>query len=209
MERAYGERVVVFDLDGTLIDSSKALLAAHDVAWRDAGRLRPPDGAILDLIGLPLIDTMKRLDPGCDAATLAASYADAYTTTSAAHEVLFPGMLELLERPFRAAVATGKSQRGADRAVAHHGLTARFEVVFGGDAVPRPKPNPDLLHAIMRETDSTNLLMIGDTTYDLEMAHVAGVPAVGVSWGHHSVDRLEQWAPVVHTVDELTQFLFP
>jgi len=118
-------------------------------------------------------------------------------------------MAELLARPFRAAVATGKSQRGAERAVNQHGLTDRFEIVLGGNSVPRPKPNPDLLHAIMTatETGAEDLVMIGDTTYDLEMAHAAGVKAIGVAWGHHSVDRLRAWAPVVESVEELGRVL--
>ena len=85
------------------------------------------------------------------------------------------------------------------------GLTERFEIVLGGDSVPRPKPNPDLLQAIMTATATGNedLVMIGDTTYDLEMAHAAGVKAIGVSWGHHAVERLREWAPVVDSVEEL------
>ena len=104
-------------------------------------------------------------------------------------------------------MATGKSQRGADRCVNHHGLGERFEIVLGSNSVPRPKPNPDLLHAIMEATGTKDLVMIGDTTYDLEMAHRAGGRAIGGSWGHHSVQRLRQWAPGVDSVDELGQLL--
>ena len=75
-------------------------------------------------------------------------------------------MKELLAKPFRAAVATGKSQRGANRAVNHHGFSDRFEMVLGGNSVPRPKPNPDMLWAIMEGTGTQDLVMIGDTTYD-------------------------------------------
>ena len=78
-------------------------------------------------------------------------------------------------------MATGKSQRGADRVVSQMGLTERFDVVLGGDSVPRPKPNPDLLQAIMTATATTgeDLVMIGDTTYDLEMARAAGTSPRG------------------------------
>jgi phosphoglycolate phosphatase len=97
---------------------------------------------------------------------------------STQHEYLFDGITELLARPFRAAVATGKSQRGADRAVHQHGLVDRFEIVLGGNSLPRPKPNPDLLYAIMEATGTKDLVMVGDTTYDLEMAHSAKVKAM-------------------------------
>jgi len=199
--------LVVFDLDGTLIDSSRALLEAHEVAWTSFGLKRPPDREILDLIGLPLLHTMRTLAPDQDPAPLAEAYSRAYVDTSARYERLFDGMTELLASPFRAAVATGKSQNGAERAVQRHGLTQRFEIILGGNSVPRPKPNPDLLHAIMEACGTKDLVMIGDTTYDLEMAHAAGVRGIGVSWGHHSVERLLQWAPVVDSVEELRQAL--
>lgn len=199
--------LVVFDLDGTVVDSTQALLKAHEVAWASVGLERPPDEDILELIGLPLVHTMRTLAPEQDPATLAAAYSRAYVEMSRQHERLFDGMAELLARPFRAAVATGKSQRGAERAVNQHGLESCFEVVLGADSVPRPKPNPDLLHAIMTATGTEDLLMVGDTTYDLEMAQAAGVKAIGVAWGHHSIERLREWAPVVDSVEDLGRLL--
>lgn len=199
--------LVVFDLDGTVIDSSRALLQAHAVAWAGMGLQCPPDEAILELVGLPLVHTMGTLGPDEDPQALAEAYSRAYVETSARYECLFDGMAELLARPFRAAVATGKSQRGAERAVKQHGLDDRFEVVLGGNSVPRAKPHPDMLQAIMEATGTDDVVMIGDTTYDLEMAHAAGVKAIGVSWGHHAAERLRPWAPVVHSVEELGRFL--
>ena len=199
--------LVVFDLDGTLIDSATALLGAHDVAWTQLGLPRPSDEAILELIGLSLVDTMRILAPDQDPEPLVRVYSEAYVAASTQLERLFTGITELLARPFPAAVATGKSQRGADRAVAQHGLADRFEIVLGGDSVPRPKPAPDLLHAIMEATGTEDLVMVGDTTFDLEMAQSAGVAGIGVAWGHHPVDRLRPLAPVAASVDELGQWL--
>ena len=199
--------LVVFDLDGTVVDSSRALLEAHSAAFASAGLVRPPDAKILELIGLPLLDTMRTLAPGQDAEAMAEAYSLAYVEAATQHERLFDGMKELLARPFRAAVATGKSQRGADRTVKHHGLADRFEIVLGGNSVARPKPNPDMLYAIMEATGTRELVMIGDTTYDLAMARAAGVQAIGVSWGHHAVDRLQPLAPVVDSVEALAEML--
>ena len=201
--------LVVFDLDGTVVDSTRALLAAHEAAWASVGLPRPADETILELIGLPLIETMRILDPEQDPEALAAAYSSTYAEVAPRYERLFDGMAELLARPFRAAVATGKSQRGADGVVKQLGLEGRFEAVRGGDSVPRPKPNPDLLEAILAETAASRseLVMIGDTTYDLEMAKAAEVRAIGVSWGHHSVERLRTWAPVVDSVEELGRIL--
>jgi len=200
--------LVVFDLDGTVVDSTRVLLESHAAAWASVGRPCPPAEAILELIGLPLIDTMQKLDPTQDAEHLAEVYSKAYVE-GAHHEKLFDGIAELLAKPFRSAVATGKSQRGAERVVKQFGFEGRFEIVLGGDSVPRAKPFPDMLEAIMKATGTTasELVMIGDTTYDLEMAHAAGVKGIGVSWGHHTTDRLRKWAPVVDTVGELQQML--
>ena len=201
--------LVVFDLDGTVVDSTQALLDSHDAAFASVGLERPSDEAILELIGLPLLHIMEVLAPGQDPAAMSEIYSQAYVRVAPQCERLFDGMSELLARPFRAAVATGKSQRGADRVVRQFGLGERFEVVLGGDSVPRPKPNPDLLHAIMEATETVpeDLVMIGDTTYDLEMAHGAGVKAIGVSWGHHSTERLREWAPVVDSMADLVRQL--
>jgi len=199
--------LVVFDLDGTVVDSTQALLKAQEAAWESVGRPCPPHEEILELIGLPLTHIMRTLAPDEDPEALGEAYSRAYVETANRYECLFDGMKELLARPFPAAVATGKSQRGAERTLNRHGLGNRFEIVLGGNSVPNPKPHPDLLHTIMEATGDKDLVMIGDTTYDLEMAHAAGVKAIGVSWGHHTVERLEKWAPVVHSVEELGRLL--
>ena len=199
--------LVVFDLDGTLVDSSGALLEAHDVAWAQFGLERPSDEAILELIGLPLQQVLKTLAPDHDPQPIAEAYSRAYAAAAGRHERLFDGMDALLAKDFRAAVATGKSQRGAERTVARHGLEERFEIVLGADPSRQPKPHPHLLEIIRDETGESDLVMIGDTTYDLEMAHRAGMRAIGVSWGHHDTPRLSKWAPVVDTVEELGRML--
>lgn len=198
--------LVVFDLDGTLIDSTRALLESHKAAWKSVGLKNPPKEDILSLTGLPLIEIMQKLGPDQDPMALAEVYSQAYVRASR-HECLFEGISDLLARPFRAAVATGKSQRGADRVVRQFGFENRFEVVLGGNSVSKPKPNPDLLFSIMKKTGTENIVMIGDTTYDLEMAHAAGVRGIGVSWGHHPPEILQKWAPVVNSVKELGEIL--
>ena len=198
--------LVVFDLDGTLIDSRKSILESHKAAWKSINAKCPPEEEILKLTGLPLLEIMQKLGPMYDARALAKVYSLNYVKATR-HERLFDGVTELLARKFRAAIATGKSQRGADRVVKHFGFEGRFEIILGGNSVPNPKPNPDLLYSIMESAGTRNLIMVGDTTYDLEMANAAGVRGVGVSWGHHPSELLEKWAPVVDTVDELMHHL--
>ena len=151
---------------------------------------------------MPLIEIMQKLGPEQDPVALAEVYSKTYVKATR-HERLFEGIIDLLARPFRAAVATGKSQRGADRVIKEFGFSDRFEVVLGGNSVSKPKPNPDLLFSIMEKTGTKDIVMIGDTTYDLEMAHAAGVKGIGVSWGHHTSEELRKWAPVVDSFEEL------
>ena len=198
--------IVVFDLDGTLIDSSKSILESHKAAWSSVGAKCPPENEILKLTGLPLIEIMQKLGPEYEAKGLAKVYSETYVKATK-YEQLFEGVTELLANSFRAAVATGKSQRGADRVIQHFGFENRFEVVLGGNSVPNPKPNPDLLFSIMESTRTKDLIMVGDTTYDLEMANAAGVKSIGVSWGHHSTEELRKWAPVVDSFKELRHLL--
>jgi len=199
--------LVVFDLDGTLIDSTTVLLKAHEAAWASVGRPCPPEDRILSMIGLPLLDIMATLAPDLDPAPLAQQYSKAYREAAVRDERLFDGVTELLARPYRAAVATGKGQNGAERAVARNGLDGRFEVIVGGSAERRPKPHPDMLFHIMEVTGTRDLIMVGDTTFDLEMARDAGVEAIGVAWGHHSVERLAPLAPIATTIAQLDGML--
>lgn len=200
------ERLVVFDLDGTLVDSAQAILESHEAAWASVGVKSPEKNEILKLTGLPLIEIMQKLGPEHNPVTLAKVYSKTYVKATR-HERLFEGITKLLARPFRAAIATGKSQRGAERVIKEFGFESRFEIILGGNSVSKPKPNPDLLLSIIKTAGTKNIVMIGDTTYDLEMANAAGVEAIGVSWGHHSSKELRKWAPVVDSVEELTTFL--
>ena len=136
--------LVVFDLDGTVVDSTGALLAAHDAAWASLGLPRPPDEDILELTGLPLVQTMRTLAPDQDPDLLTEAFSRAYLKVAARHERLFDGMAELLARPFRAAVATGKSQRGAERVRADRAehLTAEPAAALVLERAARPYPSP-------------------------------------------------------------------
>ena len=115
---------ILFDLDGTIIDSADALLEAHGAAWASVDAKCPPKEKILSLTGLPLIEIMQKLGPDYDPVALAGIYSEAYVK-AARHECLFEGITELLAQPFRAAVATGKSQRGAERVVKQFGFENR------------------------------------------------------------------------------------
>ncbi|MFO1414048.1 MAG: HAD-IA family hydrolase [Burkholderiales bacterium] len=212
--RAY--KLIVFDWDGTLSDSTALIARSLQAALRDMGEPVPDDAAARFVIGLGLIDALRTVAPGLPAARqreLSAHYRKHFL---AAEDTipLFEGAVGLLDELEQAgyfiAVATGKSRAGLDRALAQNRLAGRFHATRCADE-GRPKPHPDmLLHLIdylgvtPRET-----LMIGDTTHDLELARNAGAQAIAVAYGAHDLEGLMRLAPLatVHSIGELREWL--
>lgn len=216
-------RLVIFDVDGTLVDSQATICAAMARAYEGRNMVPPEAGAVRAIVGLSLPEAVARLSPGlepaeCDA--LAAAYRDAYFALraeqgSAAISPLFPGAREVLEQ-FRAqdhtllAVATGKSRRGLSALIEEHRLGGLFQSLQTSDTHPS-KPHPAMLHQVLSETgvDAARAVMVGDTTFDMEMGRAAGTGTVGVGWGYHAAadlgaDRvIGQFAELPGAVDEL------
>ena len=189
-------RLAVFDCDGTLVDGQADVCAAMDAAF-DAEGLSPPDRhQTRRMVGLSLPEAMRKLLPAGDPAlhdSLAAHYRDAYRarrTAGVLDEPLFEGIAALLKRLTGAGwllgVATGKSDRGLAHCLATHGIAGHFVTLQTADRHPS-KPHPAMLQAAMAAVGAMpgDTAMIGDTTYDIAMAHAAGVRAIGVSWGYH------------------------
>jgi phosphoglycolate phosphatase len=190
-------RLIVFDMDGTLIDTH-ALIAEHMAAAFRAAELREPSAAdVRTIIGLTLPHAVGRLAHTEDAALidrLVEDYKYRYRISlelAADREPLFPGALEVLDR-LRAAedtllgIATGKGLAGVTRILALHRLGEHFVTLQTPDHNPG-KPHPGMLLRAMAETgaDPASTVMIGDTVFDIELAVNAGVAAIGVEWGYH------------------------
>ena len=194
-------RLAVFDCDGTLIDSQAAICAAMAAAFAAHGLAPPLPTAVRRIVGLNLVEAVGELLPTGDSvlhAAIAASYKRAFhdlRARSALAEPLFDGIAEVLATlhasGWRLGVATGKSDRGLALALAEHGLSDLFVALQTADRHPS-KPDPSMLHAAMAEAGvgPADTVMIGDTSYDIAMARVAGVRAVGVAWGYHPVAEL-------------------
>jgi phosphoglycolate phosphatase len=211
-------RVVVFDLDGTLMNSLDLVVACAVAAARELG-LRPPDReAVMSGIGLPVRDFLSGAVPELDDTNLEAffaSYAAHYRAADLRKEThLYPGvergLLTLRERGCTLAIATSKSRAGLERSLAAHGLTDCFAASTTPDAGPS-KPDPAVLLGLLEglSCPAARAVMVGDTTFDLDMAHAAGVHAIGVLWGAHPRARLESSSPhaLLESFAELVPYL--
>ena len=196
-------RLVIFDVDGTLVDSQAHILGAMQAAFAANGLPAPPRAATLAIVGLSLPVAMARLVPDLPDhhASLVAAYKDAFATLrlspeGAALSPLFPGARAALDRlagedHTLLAIATGKSRRGMDHILDLHGIGALFQSVQVADDHPS-KPHPSMIHACLRDTgvDASRAVILGDTTYDIEMGVAAGIHALGVTWGYHPSESL-------------------
>lgn len=210
-------RAVIFDWDGTLIDSLDHIATSLRRAALDVGFPERTEAAYRNIIGLGMVEALEELYPGITRRDMKA-LRDAYsrhffsevTTASSIFEGV-PSLLDTLKAAGRhLAVATGKSRRGLDRALQSTGLGSHFEITRCADET-RSKPDPQMLKEILAHfrLEPTEAVMIGDTIYDLEMAQRIGMPSIGVTWGVHDSDELVAYEPrnVVDDVDALREAL--
>ena len=194
--------LVIFDMDGTLIDT-QALIAEHMASTFEGAGLVPPSVAeSRRVIGLSLPVALGRLAQSDDVALIERLVADykghyrASLITDSSREGLFPGALDALKRlrampDVQLGIATGKGLSGVHRILDLHGIADFFVTLQTPDHNPS-KPHPGMVHRAMSETGATadETIMIGDTTFDIEMGKAAGVKAIAVSWGYHEPDEL-------------------
>ena len=208
--------LVVFDWDGTLMDSTRLIARSLQSACHDVGIAVPSERDALFVIGLNIEDTFRHVAPDLDPegrARVAERYRFHFLANE--HEApLYDGVREMLSdlhgRGRRLAVATGKARRGLDRALDATGLRQWFEATRCADE-GFAKPHPGMLLTLLELTDvePARALMVGDTTHDLELAANAGVDAVAVSYGAHHGDLLATRPAKarVSTVPELHRWL--
>lgn len=208
--------LVVFDWDGTLLDSAGAIVRSIQAACRDLGLPVPEDRRARHVIGLGLVDAMRHAVPELPAERYQAMVERyRFHYLSGDHELtLFDGVPEMLTRLKRdghiLAVATGKSRMGLERALDHSGLRPLFQSSRCADEC-HSKPHPQMLEELMAEfgVAQATTVMIGDTSHDLQMASNAGVDSLAVTYGAHPHDHLLEHKPVVclHNVSELDRWL--
>ncbi len=207
---------IVFDWDGTLMDSTAIIVKSIQAAAKDLSLPIPSESAASHVIGLALGDAMQAAIPGLDPQLyprLAERYRYHYLTRD--HELpLFSGVREMLDdlaqQGYFLAVATGKSRVGLNRALDSAKLLSLFDATRCADET-FSKPHPAMLQELCRELgqDMQRTLMIGDTSHDLQMAQNAGANAVAVEYGAHEVDFLRQFSALymAKNVADLHQWL--
>ncbi|GLO73217.1 HAD-IA family hydrolase [Phaeobacter italicus] len=195
-------RLILFDVDGTLADSQGAITSAMAAAFAGAGLPSPSRAEILSIVGLSLPLAMAELageQPADVQAVLVEGYKSAYKSArlaaGAGHSPLYPGAAEVLAElnavpEYLLGVATGKSQRGLDALIEAHELRC-FVTRQCADHHPS-KPHPSMVLRAMAETGvrPEDTVMIGDTSFDIDMGRAAGVRTIAVDWGFHPAERL-------------------
>ncbi len=205
-------KLLVFDWDGTLMDSESRIVSCLRASSADLSLPILNDSIFRDIIGLGMNEAILKLYPDVDEAMIAAyaeRYREHFLSDDFSEMLLFDGVTNTLDQlsseGYKLAVATGKSRRGLDRVLISHGLDSIFHATRCADETGS-KPDPRMLNEIMSELgiapDQT--LMIGDTTYDMEMAFNAKTHALGVSYGVHEPARFLPYNPA-GCVDNVTQ----
>ena len=195
-------RFIVFDCDGTLVDSQQAIMRGMKTAWQAEGLKPPLLSDVLNIVGLPLLDAVSVLNPQGDLeqnTRLKNSYLDTFSdegVDAETEEVLFSEVVETLKilnsGDTVMAIITGKGRHGLRKTMERQGLNVFFPITKTADC-GAGKPNPQVLLEAMEEAgaDATNTVIIGDTTYDILMGKNAKIKSIGVSYGYHSVVDLK------------------
>ena len=214
-------RLVIFDVDGTLVDSQADILAAMGFAFEQAGHPAPPRETVLGIVGLSLEVAVARLAPDLamdQHLRMVGWYKEAYIalrskTGAAQSSPLYDGAREVLDTlnaipDVLLGVATGKSRRGLDKLLDAHDLRRFFVTQQVSDHHPS-KPHPSMILTALSETgvEARDAVMVGDTSFDMQMAQAAGVAGVGVSWGYHGVDALRDARCIIDDFAQLPAVL--
>ena len=204
--------LIAFDWDGTLFDSTALITRCIQAAVVDVGGRKPSDQDAAYVIGLGLMQALAHAAPDVPPskyAELGARYKlhySAHQNNISLFDGVLPMLAELKARNHVLAVATGKSRRGLDEVLNTSALQGLFHASRTADETAG-KPNPRMLHELMHEfgVPANRVLMVGDTTHDLQMALNAGCPSVAVSYGAHEPATFAALNPlfVAHTVSEL------
>jgi phosphoglycolate phosphatase len=200
MDRAIPVKLVIFDFDGTLVDSRKLIVESNRVVFGQFGLSLPSEDESFSLVGMSLeLALLKLAGPDAPVEKMVAAYRDVLPllrADAAYAEVPFDGAAELLaalaeHNEVRLGIATAHVSHSIAAALDRFGWQSHFCTVQTSDKAPS-KPHPGMVLQALSEADvkAKDAIMVGDTAFDIEMARAASVSGVGVSWGYHRPDRL-------------------
>lgn len=195
-------KLVIFDCDGTLVDSQHMIVATMHETFDQVGVPLLDDHAVRQIVGLSLVEAVAALVPDGDRAfheEVAERYKKNFYRRRVEHaadpDPLYDGVEEVLtalnQNGYVLGVATGNSMRGLERVLKEHGIGSHFVTLQTADGHPS-KPHPSMAQSAILEAGSApeRTVMIGDTSYDMMMARHAGAHSLGVDWGYHGNDEL-------------------
>jgi phosphoglycolate phosphatase len=213
--------LLVFDWDGTLVDSIERIVTSLQHASKQAVGIDVSETQAKDVIGLGLMEAISKLHPelhseyqSAELNDIADAYRQHYLYDNKVPAPLFSGVNELLDelsqQGYTLAISTGKSRAGLEQSINEHDVANYFNATrCAGEN--KSKPHPEMLYEILDELNfsATDALMIGDSEHDLKMANNAGMKCIGVTYGVHDADTLEKHDPLIclNNITELSDFL--
>jgi phosphoglycolate phosphatase len=214
------KKLILFDYDGTLVDSAKIIVKGIKTAFLRCGFPEPPAEQVKAGIGQKLVDSISTYLPEhetYDPNIIVSEYKRWYEEIIAEgleFEPLFPGVYKLVkslkEDGWLLGIATNKSSRSLYRGIEHHKIKDFFDIILTSDKFS-PKPKPDMAISALNslQVKNSHVIMIGDTIYDMEMGRLAGLQTIGVTWGYNSKDSLEVAGAnyLADTVEQLQSLL--
>ena len=199
-------KLVIMDLDGTLVDSQEFIISATTLAFRNEGLKVPKRENILSIIGLSLTEAFRVLNKDLNEKQikkLISAFKNCYNTFNQEQLIspLYENAKNFLENLKRneeiiLAIATGKGLKGLLQILKAHNLESVFSKLQTSDFYPS-KPDPTMLVSLMKtlKIKTEDAVMVGDTDFDISMAHRAGIKSIGVLWGYHSISRIKLMKP--------------
>jgi phosphoglycolate phosphatase len=213
--------LLVFDWDGTLVDSIERIVTSLQHASKQAAGINVSATQAKDVIGLGLMEAIAKLHPELDTQRqsavlkkIADAYRQHYLYDNPVPAPLFAGVNELLDKlrddNYTLAISTGKSRAGLEQSIAEHKMADYFATTrCAGEN--KSKPHPEMLHEILLELNfcTTQALMIGDSEHDLKMANNANMQSIGVTHGVHNAETLGKYRPLtcLNNITELPDYL--
>lgn len=210
-------KAIIFDFDGTLADTAPCIVVSAEHSFLRHGLTPPTEARLRQTIGLPLVESVRvagDISLG-DAEKVSATYLELFKDFELDYVKLFPGVKETLQtlraRGLRMAIASSREAASLDRLLCQHGIDSFFETkVVDGDHIPA-KPAPDMVLALLERMHlkADEVIVVGDTIYDISMGKGAHCRTVAVTFGNHSRKQLEEVAPdlIIDSFPDMLDFV--